>query len=716
MFAAMADAIPLLQAAHADCTCRVCLDVFKEPVCFSCGHILCRTCATRCIAARPRCPLCNQAVPNLRHCVPLPQLALFCILTREVGLRVDGCQQRLSVQNTSATLSNRGHASPLKRRRGATAGDALGETHGEHHALGPRRLSPSSPQRQQPILALRESHASRSGWSAGTAIEGTTIVGAEEADLPALLHDAAGETQRLQSGSPSPRPPSMAGEGNALLSEPPHHPTIALVATSSPSAGALCATDSRALERTQSQPLTSTPPPALSPSLALACTPLQLLRVRLAEDADQLDSTPRLSSLPRTAPAVVEAPHIAAAARTSGRSDEASSGTLFAKSALHLTRVTAWSSWRRGGGVIHCTLTPPAARLLAREGGVAEGAALTAASRRPFLSTGTTASLWHRFGCCVLCGLDVVERTAVRHRLHRLLRSPTAHCDPAELAEQTEESLSLLLGPLWGVRCEVQIHCTNSVRARVSEGEGEYATTKLDAVQVKNPCRGGNETTASHVTGVAHHNCLAWAGLLDLFTNTSVEDHSTAAAAAEDLAPATTASLHMTVPLQDPLDVLAAHASGRVARWQLLAATLWHQQQWEPSAERELRERIEASVGGTAKGPLMTSHCALCESGATPSASDSRFFSFGAGLRTCEGTVRGESSCGQQFHYPCALLAGASACLVFGLEDEHNLLAAGADECIRDRNAGERRSRLGLPVEVWCGACHERHEARRRRR
>lgn len=711
----MTDAVPLLKSTHANCVCRVCLDVFTKPVCLPCGHILCRACATRCIAARPRCPLCNQAVPNLRHCAPLPQLSIFCVLTREVGLRASGRQLRPSVQNAATPLSHSDYDSSMKRHRGATGDDALEGTQGVHQAPRPRRSSLSPPAEQRPFLSLREPQAPHRGANPATVTEGSTANHAQHASLPELLRAAAGETQRLHSESPSP-PPLVVGEGAVVVGEAPRHSIIAQVTTSLPSAVAHRVGDSSAFGRGQDRPPTPTPPPALSPSPAPFSTPFQLMRNHIADHVDQLDSTPRLSPPPFTAFGVVEA------ASTIHLSDQASPRVLASEHSSNSKTASALSLWRRGRGVIHCTLTPPAARLLARQAGVADGAgrakteaASTAASSWPAVSAGTAASLWHRFGCCALCGLDVVQRTVVRQRLQRLLRSPTAHCDPAELAMQTEESLSLLLGPLWGVCCEVQEHSTNSARSRVPTCEGEYTTTELDAVQGSYccPCRG--EVTAHHFTGVAHHNCLAWAGLLDFFTNTSLEDLPATAAAGVYFVPSTTVSLHMTVPLQDPLEVLAARTSGRVARWQLLAATLCHAHQRDADAESELWQRAQTSGGSGAEGPLMTPRCALCEDGAPLLASNSRSFPFGAGLRTCEGTERGESSCGQQYHYPCALLAGASACVIFGLEDECNVLDPSANTPVRDRSAGGRRSDLELPVQVWCGACHERHEARRRR-
>ncbi|GET87584.1 hypothetical protein, conserved [Leishmania tarentolae] len=717
--AAMANAIPLLKSTHAHCVCSVCLDVFRSPTCFPCGHILCRACATRCIAARPRCPLCNQAVPNLRHCVPLPQLSLFCVLTRAVGLRVSGPHLRSSVQDAAMPVPDSDHGSSLKRHRDATGDDDAVAMQEAPQPPQPRQFSLSPPPKQR-FLSFCEPHVPHSGLDVGTVIEGRTENYAQQTSLPEFLSAEAGETQRLHSASPSPSP-SRESEGDALSDVAMHHAIIAHTTVSLPSSVAHHPKDRSALGQGQDRPLTPTPPPALSPSPAPFSTPLRLVRNHITDHADQLDSTPRLSPPPFTAFAAAEAADGTTVDVTSQSRGQASSEVFTAEDTSGSKKKSTWSVWRRGQGVVHCILTPPAARLLAQHAGAADGVDRSktenASTATPLWSASTdpAASFWHRLGCCVLCGLDVVQRTSVRQRLQQLLRSPTAHCDPAELAIQTEETLSLLLGPLWAVCCEVQPHSTDIAQSRDLMGDGEYTTTEFNAVQESYCCGCRGEAAAHHLTGVAHHNCLAWAGLIDFFTNTSFEDLSAAAAVGARFVPRTTASLHMTVPLQDPLKVLTAHTSGRVARWQLLAATLWHMHQLDAGEESEPWRGVKTCGGSGGEGPLMPPCCALCEGGPRPLASSSRSFSFGAGLRTCEGTERGESSCGQQYHYPCALLAGASACIVFGLEEECNIMGASADIPVVSRNAGGKRSGLRLSVEAWCGVCHERHKAHRRR-
>ncbi|KPI85282.1 hypothetical protein ABL78_5649 [Leptomonas seymouri] len=682
----MTDALPLLKSTRASCTCPVCLDVFKDPVGLHCGHVLCRSCVVRCISVRPRCPLCNQSVPNVRHILPLPQLALFCVLTREVGLRV--------LPLAPVKEAEKGVV--------ATADCCSGGKRG-HAEDGAVQWRPPQQRARTESLSLPRQ------W-------GTTD------HLPeVMLHNTAGDTQRLYSATPERSPPPSA-TAPAYLAPSSDSPC----APSPPQEGVMAGPEK------ESGGIVSTPAPLAAAPFTFTTTrasplspTLALLQARFAEDAEQLESTPRLTaSIQDTG---IDSSHGDEACLPQREAPLQPTGTPSGVPSW-------WRSWRYGQGVVHCSLIPPAVRLrvAAHEkqrkktnrsgadwGENVPNVALTPGwsprgSNRTTASSSVSESLeavevtrLHRCGCCVLCGLDVVQRNAVRRRLQDLLHSPFAQCDPAELAAQTEDGLSLLLGPLWGVSCVVDTQGLLPAPALCTTG------TYISTGGARDPaeCGHGDVDVADSglppqrravpvpLRAVAHHNCLAWAGLLDLYTDTSLEVEGAANASV----PTTTTVLQLTVPLQDPFELCASHTSGRVARWQLLAAALWHQRHYQ-----QAKLEVEAGLGHAAATP----HCALCEAPPTPLRLSAGRAIFGVGLRTCEGTERGESSCGRQFHYPCALLAGASACLVFGLEDSGNVLRAADGACACHAQGVVERG--GHPVEVWCGPCRERHESRRR--
>ncbi|KPA76108.1 hypothetical protein ABB37_07880 [Leptomonas pyrrhocoris] len=721
----MTDALPLLKATQASCMCPVCLDVFKDPVSFHCGHVLCRVCAVRCIAARPRCPLCNEPVSNLRHLLPLPQLSLFCILAREVGLRAP------PPPNSAKAGANSARDAPNRFIR--CTGTCP-------HVDGDATLR----QQQRVCTAL----------ASPPSLPPAGLQRSATADYPdALLRSSACETQRMGSESPEGPSPAPSVDSPANLdpcfasawTHPPLREEIGRVEQRENKGKANIPQLSAAAPFAVTETTTTSP---LSPTLAL-------LQSRFAEDEQQLESTPRLTAAATIAKDAEEG--------NQNRAEPCRPQTETARQPAGASAgpPSQWRLWKRGQGVVHCSLIPPAVRLhsAARahqqqrkeaktnsrdhegDSGVPDKAHVTRRSSTQgdrFTATATTppssttsaettvaeslhpteATRLHRSGRCVLCGLDVVQRSVVRRRLHSLLHSPFAQCDPAELAAQTEDGVSLLLGPLWGVRCAVDTRATPSASAPSSAAvytstEGtpwaaESVHSDADASDVGPPRRRATPTT---LRAVAHHNCLAWAGLLDVYTDTALAVEDAAAAV-----PTTTTVLQLTVPLQDPFELYASHTSGRVARWQLLAATLWHRHHHPPPADSEGEvEGPAASVRDAAALP----HCALCAATpklARPASSPSSWGElFGVGLRTCAGTARGESSCGLQFHYPCALIAGAAACIVFGLEEADNVLRTADGACVCDAPRGEA-GKEPPAVEVWCGPCHARHASRKRAR
>ncbi|CAD2221748.1 hypothetical protein AGDE_13764 [Angomonas deanei] len=100
-------------------------------------------------------------------------------------------------------------------------------------------------------------------------------------------------------------------------------------------------------------------------------------------------------------------------------------------------------------------------------------------------SHGTTHASLHLGGDCVLCGLNIMDRTSVRRYLKSLLKSPTSDCSSDSLSTVTEAQLGALLGALWEVQC----------------------------------CMVERGRSTVYCTSLAHHNCLAWASLLHTYTS-----------------------------------------------------------------------------------------------------------------------------------------------------------------------------------------------------
>ncbi|EPY15550.1 hypothetical protein STCU_11936 [Strigomonas culicis] len=219
-----------------------------------------------------------------------------------------------------------------------------------------------------------------------------------------------------------------------------------------------------------------------------------------------------------------------------------------------------------------------------------------------------------------------MDRQSVRGYLRALLASPTAGCARDELAALTEAQLGELLGPLWAVR-------------------------------VARP----PQPRAAWRDAVAHHNCLAWADVLQTYTSALFG-----------------AQRRRTPHVLPHLVALAGGPPSPLAALTRLVAGL------PPAAE-----------------PAVAPRCHLCERE-------------GPGLprvalRPCERAAR----CGRHFHFSCALLAGADRCLVVGLEDYDTALdAVPLDGEAPAAAAGGEKRRRAEPVEVWCGECHRRERRR----
>lgn len=371
-------------------------------------------------------------------------------------------------------------------------------------------------------------------------------------------------------------------------------------------------------------------------------------------------------------------------------------------------------SWRQCRGSIRCKLLPPlsppslAAAVTRTAVGEPEEARDGAKGGVRSVKLPGTPHAAHRDGCCEFCGLNILNRKEMRSHLRRLLHSPIAECDAGELAAQTEDSLALLLGPLWRVEC---VYLFDAMDDDLVDGEGGS----------------GHEGRPASLTcrGVAHHNCLAWAGLLHRFSDSSAPPSAFSLSSTlphdtpsrPSLLPAAAAALsptHCTVPFPNLSTPINAHGLDYIAKWQQLALVLLGRQQ--NSAERFLP-----------RGPFQPSRntCDLCCTAASPSTASSTaasplgWVSY-LGQRPCSAAARGDSTCRLHFHFPCALLAGAAACVVFGLDEPANLLppSEGVELQPVDRSSasGGGRADRASTVEVWCGPCRAENERRRKRR
>lgn len=255
----------------------------------------------------------------------------------------------------------------------------------------------------------------------------------------------------------------------------------------------------------------------------------------------------------------------------------------------------------------------------------------------------------HAFaGCCVLCGLDTTDHEQTRGFLLSLLNSTTAHCEAGELADLTEGALEAMLGPLWGV---------------VIAADGEAESAPSLAVR-------------------AHHNCLAWVGLLPEDASGRHRKGAFTSSLAEGGARAEEEGAFV-------VSVPATLGPALVS----LTANLFRKAE-DTAAEGESAVQLACAVCRRTEAfsvavRVLTPSSSHTDSAATAVASLPPTL----GLRRCQATAA-SPVCSRQpraFHLPCALLAGADVCLVLGLDAEDSLTDG---------------------VEVWCGAC--RRKKRRR--
>ncbi|EKF28503.1 hypothetical protein MOQ_007748 [Trypanosoma cruzi marinkellei] len=96
---------------------------------------------------------------------------------------------------------------------------------------------------------------------------------------------------------------------------------------------------------------------------------------------------------------------------------------------------------------------------------------------------------YERVGCCVLCGLDIKNRTQVRHYLQQILNSdPT--CDHMRLRRLNEVTLSDFLGSMW------DLHLPTQIAKRAASGVSRK--------------HGRSGTFPSSSTLLVHQACLEW--------------------------------------------------------------------------------------------------------------------------------------------------------------------------------------------------------------